>query len=46
MGAAGGRVTTQIPVTLEDNSFMCRLNRHALPDLMHICTCVDITVYV
>lgn len=36
MGAGSERVTTQIPVTLEDHSFVCRLNRHTPPDLMHI----------
>lgn len=49
MGAGGGIATTQIPVTPEDNSLVCRLNTHAHPDQMHIAAgvcvfmCVNIT---
>ena len=36
MGAGGGMVTAQIPVTPEDNSLVCRLNAHTpTPDQMH-----------
>lgn len=49
IGAGGGKVTTQIPVTLEDHSLMCRLNRRVPPDLTYIaagayCVYVNISV--
>ena len=50
MGAGGGMVTAQIPVTPEDNSLVCRLNAHTpTPDQMHTaagvyeCVCMNIT---
>lgn len=44
MGAGGGIVTTQIPVTPENNSLVCRLNTH--PDQMHIAAGVYMSVNI